>query len=1794
MTKPALRARRARASKCHSLYRGPFAAHLSGQVLETRSLLAADITFAANILTINITGAGETVSLFADNSGDFNIISDQGTTADAAAQAIGFSAASAANALNDGVISAVSDVRRIVINGAAGIQTLNIGGGTYTALTVTNGAEDVENISFENGAATFSRLAPASPDANLDATASLSLSIASNAAIFTTDAGNVRLEMLNNLSTSLTVNGLIQPGDNGSVELRNFDGITISGSVAVTGTGTITARADSNGGGAGDMVVAPLAGVFADIGDIDLHGANTQIQDQVLTSGGGDVIISARDNLTVSESVIAMGSGTITLQADDNSGGTGTLFVDANGVVVTTGSNTITLIGADIDLLGVVNSQGEDVNLRPSVSGAAINLGTDSGFGLTDADFDTISAGIIRVGLTGGAGSGAITITEDISIAPPTTLVLQSNAGITQEAGDTITARNLAIRARLTVDLPEANDVNTFAARVTDPSQNLAFTDIDEFNLDTIDGIAGASTTKVTARLTLTAGGAVGQTSGALVGTQFLRLLGTGPYFLTDASNDVISVSADLTAAGTGSLFYTDANDVQVGGVVAPFGITTNGSEVSISTLDGTIIVFNTDGDATADIELGAGRLTLSAGSFGSDHQIDIRADAGIVASGGVNLFADHMLIDATVHAGTQDILISPFEGGTLIDLGSAADTDAIANTLELSVAELNRLEAHDIFVGSSGAGDLSITSAINTANATGIQLTTGSAILDNNAGLDITDARIAFAAGTGIGSAADPIETHTPNLEAQTDTGGIFVDNSGPLNLLLGGVNGTLNGVQVLTSGDIRIRNDSADILLTLSPDEVVSTAAGNILLQTQNSGDILVRNGATASIYSDAGNVTLDSAGDIELGNTTLDAAGNIRAAGDVTLTAVGDITLDENSDIQVTGSGTFTATAGGNFSILASDGTSGAQISTEAGTISISTAAGRTVTIDSDASFALDSSPSFAGGQITIATDHIVINDVDAIRALNAQVQFTPVTLGSSIELGSAADAALDFSDTELDGIVTTKGVRIGDGTTTGDIYLVGQVNLDNPRVNLIALQTTGAVIDVTPGEQTDLSVSSLAIRAGQGIGSTDDLDLELAVLAASNSTNGNVNLNVVGRAGQQLTIGGIDGITQTRNQAAGGSLTITAIGGMFLAHSVRAVGSVSLIAPPSPGPNDEVFLSGGSPITVESSAGDITLRAGDRVVINGNSVVSAFNNLTVTGGFGEVDGGEAINDLGVVVGALVTFSGGGGADTFIVNPSGGTTPIAINGLGGNDIFTITPDANIAFSIDGGSPVFPTFPGDTLDVDLSAAVNPVYTPNGIGAGTFTFDNFAAIDFVSIELLAGDDFGDAPAPFGTLLADDGPRHAISPALFLGSFIDFDLDGQPTADALGDDTDADGDDEDGVTLPGTFIAGLGASINVDVTGTGLLDAWIDFDADGVFEPNEQIAASFAVVDGNNVLNFIVPITGTVDGPTFARFRLSSTGGLGPTGAAADGEVEDYAVDLTVLPPGGAGIFPDPNNPGQDILIVNGKSGNDTILIEPAFFANFAVRLNGKVILTVPYDAFDSIAILGQAGNDTIKVSSGMIKPTQIFGGPGADKLYGGGGIDRIYGEAGADSLYGYNGNDILDGGTEIDKLYGGNGNDTILGGEGADTAYGEAGNDLIRGGNGSDALYGDAGSDIVLGEAGADKLFGGAARDILIGGTGKDTLQGDAGEDIEIGGTTSHDASDAALVAILAEWNSGLAYNVRVNDLRGGAGFNFETGVDVFDDGEADILRGNADKDWFHKGIGDTTPDKVAAELLN
>lgn len=187
----------------------------------------------------------------------------------------------------------------------------------------------------------------------------------------------------------------------------------------------------------------------------------------------------------------------------------------------------------------------------------------------------------------------------------------------------------------------------------------------------------------------------------------------------------------------------------------------------------------------------------------------------------------------------------------------------------------------------------------------------------------------------------------------------------------------------------------------------------------------------------------------------------------------------------------------------------------------------------------------------------------------------------------------------------------------------------------------------------------------------------------------------------------------------------------------------------------------------------------------------------------------------------------------------------------------------------------------------------------------------------------VLGNDLGDAPAPFATLVAANGARHAVDPlgTLRLGACVDTEADGQPNAPATGDDLAAGtavgvcavaGDDEDGISFQ-PIVACRNTTMTVTAGAAGLLDAWADLNRDGDWDDaGERIANGLAVAAGTNPLSLAVPCNAS-RGPANFRFRLSSAGVATYTGAAADGEIEDYqaeilAFDLGDLPDGAASI----------------------------------------------------------------------------------------------------------------------------------------------------------------------------------------------------------------------------------------------------------------------------------------------
>jgi hypothetical protein len=162
--------------------------------------------------------------------------------------------------------------------------------------------------------------------------------------------------------------------------------------------------------------------------------------------------------------------------------------------------------------------------------------------------------------------------------------------------------------------------------------------------------------------------------------------------------------------------------------------------------------------------------------------------------------------------------------------------------------------------------------------------------------------------------------------------------------------------------------------------------------------------------------------------------------------------------------------------------------------------------------------------------------------------------------------------------------------------------------------------------------------------------------------------------------------------------------------------------------------------------------------------------------------------------------------------------------------------------------------------------------------------------------------DWGDAPQiPGGpgypTTAANLGANHIIG-GPWLGDAADMpdaEADGQPDPFAMGDDLNG-ADDENGVQIP-VLYPGVPATISYEVNGAdAFVSGWIDFNGDLIWQAAELVVSGVHTVGNHSVT--ITPPASSVIGQTFSRWRISTVGGLTPTGGWPDGEVEDHEVTI--------------------------------------------------------------------------------------------------------------------------------------------------------------------------------------------------------------------------------------------------------------------------------------------------------
>ena len=178
----------------------------------------------------------------------------------------------------------------------------------------------------------------------------------------------------------------------------------------------------------------------------------------------------------------------------------------------------------------------------------------------------------------------------------------------------------------------------------------------------------------------------------------------------------------------------------------------------------------------------------------------------------------------------------------------------------------------------------------------------------------------------------------------------------------------------------------------------------------------------------------------------------------------------------------------------------------------------------------------------------------------------------------------------------------------------------------------------------------------------------------------------------------------------------------------------------------------------------------------------------------------------------------------------------------------------------------------------------------------------------YLGLALVA--DFGDAPNVYGTSYSSRTAPPAFhmlnnsAPNLvYFGSGVDGDGNGAPNPASNGDDSEStgidNGDDEDAIAIfPVLTTAHTSYSVVLSCTDGGSVGGWIDFDQSGSFDAGEFDSG---ICSSNSVTLNWSGLSGMITGTTYARFRIASSASevATPTGAAKDGEVEDYQITIS-------------------------------------------------------------------------------------------------------------------------------------------------------------------------------------------------------------------------------------------------------------------------------------------------------
>lgn len=1124
--------------------------------------------------------------------------------------------------------------------------TLDDANEVLTIFTNTAGTYTLESTTDIDGVTGPVSFTPAAgPVVIVDAATGTGVSFTGSAATY----ANPFEVTLDTAPGAVSFSGISAFGDH-SVSVTTDRNISVSSGASVTAVaGAITLSANQQ--------VTPTAGNFV---GIDVRGAVTGGTGAVLVSGrGGNGASGSQFGVAVRSggTVSTTGSGGVTVSG---TGGPSTGSSNA-GVVVAGANSLISSGGGNVSVTGVggktgVNGTHYGVTLN---SGATITAGGSgsvtvhgTGGGTTSA-FNGDVHGVLVIGPNARITSsgGDVSVTGISGPSEPTGVAV----GMWVTSGGEISAGGMGAVSVLGVG--EYGVFLTSSGIITSGGGSVnvvgTATDvIDSSGMGTGVVVAGTITAGGNGSVTVTGTGG----GGAFNFTHGVWVTGSGATITSNGG----SVTVTGVAGGDG----TNSADVGVrlsgGGVITAGGagtVTVQGTGGGGSGVDnhGVQIL-----DANSAITSGGGAVSVIgiAGSGTGGVAVSVTGN-GTAASGGtgsLTLTADSVALDATAivrggAVGTGRVTIRPLTTGTRISLGGADVLTGSPLVLGLTDAELDRIAAGTIVLGSADTGDIMLAGPVSVGIP--LHLITSGGVVDGTAGEqdDLFAPSLAIEAGTGVGS-GNSVNVAVGTLAIANGTSGhVRVTNNqfsaaAPLSL------GVVDGVT-------GIINSGADIDITQSGDLTVAAAVGGAAaVNLQVDGNLTLSAPLTA-----AGAVSLTASGSVVptyLGTDVTTGSGLSFGPGTPLGFAVTGTVADvqyprliASGAVNLTGaslalSGSYVPVVGDTFTIVSATTLTGTFVGLPHGSV---------VTLNGVALHVL-----YTGTTVTL-----VVN-----RAPTGVSAGGPYTVSEGGGLTVTAPAA---TDPDGDTITYTWDVN-GDGTFGDEAS--GTVSNGGRTVAFTAAQLTA--LGLNDGPRT---VTTLAVRASDGlVGGTTTAT---GVLTINNVAP---TINVSGAAGVNegttytLTLGavtdpGTDTVSAFRvNWGDGTSDTYTTTGAKTHTYADDGVYTITVDLTDE----DGTFLNAGNPfsVTVANVAPSVTPPG---------SVPGATEGAATTFALGSFTDPAGVNDGPYAV--LVDW-GDGTSDTFTAAVPG-SLPALSHTYADSGVYTVTVQVSEAGSGPNGSSSF-----------------------------------------------------------------------------------------------------------------------------------------------------------------------------------------------------------------------------------------------------------------------------------------------------------------------------------------------------------------------------------------------------------------------------------------------------------------------------------------------------------------------